>query len=96
MTAAFRIRNAKVIRKNSLIGVVDVETPSGFVIRGALLLESGGRRWINFPGIPWTKEDGSRSYKPVLEFASREAKERFERQALPLAEQALGLEGRTP
>jgi hypothetical protein len=84
-----RVTNAKRLDQNSLIGVFDVELPSGLVIRGAMLLESHGRRWINCPGIPWTKEDGSKSYKPVIEFASREVKDRFERLVLPLAEEAL-------
>jgi hypothetical protein len=53
-------------------------------------LESNGRRWINFPSKEWLGPDGSRKFSPLLEFASREIADRFQRQVLPLAEQALG------
>jgi hypothetical protein len=85
---SFTVTNARLIHKNSLVGCFDLQMPSGLVVRGVMLLESNGRRWINFPSKEWTKPDGSRGFSPLLEFASREIADRFQRQVLPLAEQA--------
>jgi hypothetical protein len=62
----FVVTNAKLINKNSLIGRFDLEMPSGMVIRDMLLLESGGRRWCNFPSEKYEKSDGSISPCSVL------------------------------
>lgn len=85
----FVITNAKVIRKNSLVGSFDLELPSGLVVRGAMLFEKNGRRWVNFPSKEWTKSDGTKGYLPLLEFATREIADNFQRQVLPLAEREL-------
>jgi len=80
----FQITNAKIIGKKSLVGSFDLEMPSGLIVRGALLLESGGRRWINFPSKEYQKQDGTKGYFPLLEFASREISDRFQAKVLPL------------
>ncbi len=85
----FVISNAKLLRKNSLIGSFDLEMPSGLVVRGAMLFEKDGRRWVNFPSKEWTNADGAKQYFPLLEFASKEIKNRFQNQVVPLAEEAL-------
>jgi hypothetical protein len=89
----FTVSNAKVIRKNSLVGSFDLQMPSGLIIRGAMLFEKGDKRWVNFPSREWTKPDGTKSYFPLLEFASRDVADSFQRQVLPLAEQAFDLGG---
>jgi hypothetical protein len=88
MSAAFKISNPKVLRKNSLIGSFDLAMPSGLIVRGAMLFEKNGKRWINFPSKEWLKADGTKAYFPLLEFASREIADRFQAQVLPLAEAA--------
>jgi hypothetical protein len=85
---AFVISNARLVRKNSLVGTFDLEMPSGLIVRGVMLLEKDGAQWINFPSKEWTKSDGTKGYFPLLEFASREIKERFQRLVLPLARKA--------
>jgi hypothetical protein len=84
-----KITNAKRINKNTLIGVFDLEMPSGFIVRGAMLFEKAGKRWVGFPSKEWVKSDGSKSYSPLLEFSSREISDRFQQQVLPIAEAAL-------
>ncbi|MGA2638446.1 hypothetical protein [Methylocella sp.] len=84
-----KITNAKLVQKNSLIGSFDLELKSGLIIRGAMLLEKEGRRWIGFPSKEWTKSDGSKGYFPLLEFASKEVGDNFKKQAVPLAENAI-------
>jgi hypothetical protein len=88
---SFKISNARRIDKRSLVGAVDIELPSGLKINGLMLLESHGKRWLNFPSKEWTKEDGSKGYSPLLEFSTREAHDRFQALVMPLVEQALGL-----
>ena|SRR5262245_53551421 len=85
----FAISSAKLIRKNSLVGAFDLELPSGMIIRGAMLLESGGRRWVNLPSESYQKPDGTKGWKPFIEFVSKEVRASFQSQVLPLAERAL-------
>jgi hypothetical protein len=85
----FSISNSKVIRRNSLVGSFDLALPSGLIIRGALLMESHGKRWINLPSKPYQKEDGSQGWFPLVDFSSREVRARFQAAVLPLAENAL-------
>jgi len=85
---AFKLTNPKRIGKNTLIGVF-LEMPSGLIVRGAMLFEKNGKRWVGFPSKEWTKQDGTKSYSPLLEFSSREVADRFQVQVLPIAEGAL-------
>jgi hypothetical protein len=89
MSATFTITNPKVLRKSSLIGCFDLQMPSGMIVRGAMLFEKNGRRWVNFPSKEWTKPDGTKSYSPLIEFADRSIADKFQAQMLPLAEAAL-------
>jgi hypothetical protein len=89
MSASFTVSNAKVLRKNSLIGCFDLQMPSGMIVRGAMLFEKAGKRWVGFPSKEWTKPDGTKAYSPLLEFATRDIADRFQAQVLPLAEGAL-------
>jgi hypothetical protein len=84
-----KISNAKRINKNTLIGVFDLEMPSGLIIRGAMLFSKNSKKWVGFPSKEWVKSDGSKSYSPLLEFSSREISDRFQQQVLPIAEAAL-------
>jgi hypothetical protein len=88
-TQAFVVSNARLVRKNSLVGTFDVGMPSGLIIRGAMLLEKSGARWINFPSKEWTKSDGTKGYFPLLEFKDRATRDRFQAHVLPLAEAEL-------
>jgi hypothetical protein len=90
MSATFKISNARRIGKGTLVGSFDLETPS-FKFYGAMLFEKGGRRWIGFQSKEWINKDGDKKYFPVVEFASTEARDRFQAQALPLAEAEFGL-----
>jgi hypothetical protein len=75
--------------QNSLVGTFDVEMPSGLIVRGAMLLEKNGSRWINFPSKEWIKSDGSKGFFPLLEFKDRATRDRFQAHVLPLAEAEL-------
>ena len=85
----FTITNAKLIGKKSLVGSFDLEMPSGLIVRGCMLFEKNGKRWVNFPSKEYQKSDGSKGYFPLLEFASREISDKFQTKVLPLAEKEL-------
>jgi hypothetical protein len=86
---SFTVSNPKLLNKNTLVGSFDLTMPSGLVVRGAMLFEKSGKRWVGFPSKEWIKPDGTKSYFPLLEFASRDVADRFQQQVLPLAEKAL-------
>jgi hypothetical protein len=85
----FVISNAKILNKNTLVGSFDLTMPSGLVVRGAMLFEKSGKPWVGFPSKERVKPDGTKSYFPLLEFASREVSDRFQSAVLPVAEKAL-------
>jgi hypothetical protein len=85
----FIISNAKQMRKGTLLGFFDLEMPSGLIVRGAMLFEKNGKRWVGFPSKEWVKADGTKGYMPLLEFADRSISDKFQAQVLPLAERAL-------
>ena len=87
--AGFTVSNPKRLNKNTLVGSFDLTMPSGLVVRGAMLFEKSGKRWVGFPSKEWVKPDGTKSYFPLLEFASRDIADKFQAQVLPLAEGAL-------
>ena len=87
----FTVSNPKPINKNTLIGKVDLEMPSGLIVRGVMLFEKSGKRWCSFPSKEWTDQSGKKNYSPLLEFASREIGDKFQSQVLPIVERALGL-----
>jgi len=84
----FSITNPKPIRKGALLGFFDVEMPSGMIIRGTMLFEKEGRRWVGLPSKEYTK-DGVKAYSPIIEFGSKDRAEKFQQLVLPLAEKAL-------
>jgi hypothetical protein len=89
--SSFIVSNTKILRKGTLIGFFDLEMPSGMIVRGAMLFEKNGKRWVNFPSKEWVKSDGTRGHTPLLEFADRSVSDKFQAAVLPVAERALGL-----
>ncbi len=54
-----------------------------------MLFEKNDKRWVGFPSKERVKEDGTKSYSPLLEFADRSIADKFQQQVLPLAERVL-------
>jgi hypothetical protein len=84
--STFKITNAKTLNKGTLVGVFDLEFPSGLQVVGAKLMSNEKRHWIAFPSRPWTNKDGKTEYADIIKFSTKEAKDRFIAQVLPLAE----------
>jgi hypothetical protein len=87
----FVISNPKLMRKGTLIGFVDLELPSGLIVRGLMLFAKNDKRWCSFPSKEFTKQDGTKGYSPLLEFADRTISDKFQSAVVPLVERALGL-----
>jgi hypothetical protein len=82
----------KSLDKNTLKGSCTLTLPSGLVIKEITYHEQNGKRWIGFPGRPWTRPDGSTAYVNIFKFATDEAKTDFDRRALAaIGELRLGL-----
>jgi hypothetical protein len=92
----FALSNPKRLDRGTLVGSFDLEMPSGLVVRGAMLFEKGARRWVSFPAKEWTKQDGSKGYYPLLEFASRDISDKFQALVVPLAENLFQLHSAVP
>jgi hypothetical protein len=54
-----------------------------------MLFEKNGKRWVSFPSKEFVKQDGTKGYSPLLEFADRSIADKFNAAVLPLAEGAL-------
>lgn len=81
--AQFIARNFRPLRKNTLRGFVEIETPSGLVISDVTLHEQNGRRWLSMPARQYEKDDGEKTWAPCVKFRDRDAAERFQSAALP-------------
>src|SRR5579863_1509869 len=72
----------KASAKNTLQGFLSLTLPSGLVIHNCMLHERGRARWINLPSRQYSKPGGSISYTPLIEFATKNAQQRFQEAAL--------------
>lgn len=75
----FVASNWRSISKNSLLGTFNLLLPSGMILCGCQLLQKGESRWIGLPSTRYLKSDGTLSdHNKVIEFASAQAKSRFQ------------------
>ncbi len=85
MTRSFSVSNWKALRKGSLLGFVSVTMPSGMTLHEVCVMTSHGRFWASPPskpmidrnGIVMTGDDGKRRYSPIIEFESKDTRERW-------------------
>jgi DNA-binding cell septation regulator SpoVG len=81
----FRIRDFRPLRKNSLLGFAKVELPSGMVIADVTILSGLNGPWASPPSKPMVGSDGialkdangKLRYMPIIEFTSKEIRNRF-------------------
>lgn len=76
--------------KNTLMGFVTLTLPSGLMIHGCTIHRKNESRWVSLPAREYTKEDGTRSWVPVIEFATDDARKRFQAEAIKAVEPLLG------
>lgn len=75
----------KAMERNSLRGFATIRLGKSLTIKDVTVHENNGKRWASFPSKPMldsngnTKRDdvGKVQYVPILEWADRDAKDRF-------------------
>lgn len=81
----------KPLAKRALLGFADLALPSGMVLRDCTVMQANGKTWVNAPSKPQLDNDGKqrvdqstgkKMYAPVVEFADKRARDRFNEQAL--------------
>jgi hypothetical protein len=77
----FAVHEWKPFEKNTLRGFLSLELPSGIILHGCTLHEKNGSRWVGLPAKQYEK-DGTKTWAPLVEFTSKEAREKFQGCAL--------------
>ena len=83
--SAVLIREWRPMRKNTLLGFAKIELPSGLIISDVTILTGERGPWASPPSKPMVGRDGvvlkddagKLRYSPVIEFASKEVRNRF-------------------
>ncbi len=84
----FEISNWKPHSKNTLVGFLSLTLPSGMVLHDCTFHEKADSRWIGLPSKRFEK-DGATTYSPLIEFSAKEARQRFQEQAVAAVERFL-------
>jgi hypothetical protein len=90
MSSAVRILDWRPRRRNSLLGFAKVELPSGMVIADVTVLISERGPWASPPSKPMIDRDGivlrdekhKIRYQPIIEFTSKNVRDRFSDQVI--------------
>ena len=80
MSTSIKITNYRAYdRGKALKGFFTVTLESGLIIHGVkLFVKDGGYRWIGMPSEKFNdRNTGAEGFRPIVEFASREASDRF-------------------
>jgi hypothetical protein len=77
-SAGFMVSEFKHFHKNTLRGVFTLDLPSGMRFIGCTLHEKEGARWIGLPAQSYVADDGTKKYKPLIEFTNKAARDRFQ------------------
>ena len=85
----FTVHEFRPYAKNTLVGFIALELPSGLIIRDITLHERGDARWVSMPAKQYEK-DGERTWAPLVEFASKEVREKFQSSALAAFDAYMG------
>ena len=83
--SAIVVRDWRPMRKNSLLGFARVELPSGMVVHDVTILTGERGPWASPPSKPMVGKDGTvltddkgkARYSPIIEFTSKEVRDRF-------------------
>ena len=76
------VTNWKAYQKNTLQGFLSLTLPSGLLLHNLTFHRKGGARWIGLPARQYAKEDGTTTYTPLIEFTTKEVRQRFQQAAL--------------
>jgi hypothetical protein len=80
----------KAYQKNTLLGFLPLTLPSRLLLHNCSLHQENGARWIGLPSRQYTKGDGSTSFMPLIDFTTKEARQRFQTAALEAVDRHMG------
>lgn len=73
-----KITHYRPFEKGSLRAFFSIVLPSGLTIHNCkLFAKAEGNRWVGLPSEKFTDRNGVESYRPIVEFNSREACDGF-------------------
>jgi DNA-binding cell septation regulator SpoVG len=83
--STMQIRDWRPMRKGNLLGFAKVELPSGMILNDVTILAGDRGAWASPPSKPMIDRDGlaikdangKLKYSPLVEFASKEVRDRF-------------------
>ncbi len=83
--STIQIRDWRPMRKGSLLGFAKVELPSGMILSDVTILQGERGAWASPPSKPMIGRDGMAmkdasgkvKYQPLVEFTSKEVRDRF-------------------
>ena len=83
--ATITISDWRPLRKGALRGFASVSMPSGMQLREVSIMQSNGRAWASPPSKPMIDRNGcvmlddagKRRYSAIIEFASKETRDRW-------------------
>jgi hypothetical protein len=81
--------NFRRFEKNTLKALFDLKLPSGLVLCGCTL-HYRERWWVGFAGRPYKDQDGNETWAKVIDFSSKDSRDRFQKVALAAALTAYG------
>jgi DNA-binding cell septation regulator SpoVG len=79
--ASFSVSNWRPLQKNTLRAFWSITAPSGLTTHGCTLQEKADNRWLSMPARQYEK-NGTTTWAPVVEFASKESRDKFQSAAL--------------
>jgi len=66
-----RISNFRSYEKNTLKGFIEVELPSGMILKNITWHQRDDKEWIGLPAREYKKDDGSTGYANVVDFVDK-------------------------
>lgn len=77
------------LEKATLLGFFTLTLPSGLVLKGCTYHKGHGSHWVSLPAQTYKDKNGDIAYTSIIDFASREVRARFQKQALSAIEELL-------
>jgi hypothetical protein len=85
MTGTIKIREWRPMQRNSLLGFVKIEMPSGMILAEVAIMTREHGAWAAPPSKPLILRDGTATrdtagkvrYAPLISFATKELRDRF-------------------
>ncbi len=80
-----RITEFRPLQRNSLLGFATVEMPSGMILHDCGVYQKEGNVWASPPSKPMigrdgakvTDRDGRAVYKPIIEFTTKDVRDKW-------------------